>query len=79
MSGMSGIATPIEASGAFLLFLWAVGMWAAVGALHIANRRRRAWVYGTTVALCVVSSMRRNSIPAISANSSMCSAVSERL
>jgi hypothetical protein len=54
MTGMSGMAMPIETAGAFLLFLWAVGMWVAVGALHIANRTRRTWVYGATSALIVI-------------------------
>jgi hypothetical protein len=48
MSGMNGMGTSIETAGAFLLFLWAVGMWAAVAALHVANRKQRAWVYGAT-------------------------------
>ncbi|HEX5404602.1 MAG TPA: DUF6008 family protein [Pseudonocardiaceae bacterium] len=52
MAGMSGMG--IDAAGAFLLFLWAVGMWVAVGALHIANRRRRTWVYGATVSVIVL-------------------------
>ncbi|HKN98637.1 MAG TPA: DUF6008 family protein [Pseudonocardiaceae bacterium] len=44
----------VDTSGALLLFLWAVGMWAAVAALHVANRRRRAWVYGATTSVIVL-------------------------
>lgn len=47
---MTGMAS-IGGSGAVLLLLWAIGMWVAVGTLHVANRRRRAWVYGATVAV----------------------------
>ncbi|HEX5116328.1 MAG TPA: DUF6008 family protein [Pseudonocardiaceae bacterium] len=50
---MSGMAS-IDTAGAALLLLWAVGMWAAVAALHIANRRRRAWVYGATSSVIVL-------------------------
>jgi hypothetical protein len=50
MSGMSSFDT----TGAVFLFLWAVGMWVAVGALHVANRGRRAWVYGATGAVIVI-------------------------
>ncbi|HEX3649973.1 MAG TPA: DUF6008 family protein [Pseudonocardiaceae bacterium] len=42
-------AMAVDTSGALLLFLWAVGMWAAVGALFLANRGRRAWVYGSAI------------------------------
>jgi NADH:ubiquinone oxidoreductase subunit 6 (subunit J) len=47
MAGMSGVGS-LDSAGAVFLLLWAVGMWVAVGALHIANRRRRAWVFGAT-------------------------------
>lgn len=53
MSGMSGMGS-LDSAGALLLFLWAVGMWVAVGALHIANRRRRAWVYGAASAVIML-------------------------
>ncbi|HEX5403031.1 MAG TPA: DUF6008 family protein [Pseudonocardiaceae bacterium] len=48
------MASSIDTAGALLLLLWAVGMWLAVGALHITNRRRRAWVYGATSAVIVL-------------------------
>ncbi|HEY1571955.1 MAG TPA: DUF6008 family protein [Pseudonocardiaceae bacterium] len=51
---MSGMASSIDTAGAVFLLLWAVGMWLAVGALHIANRTRRAWVYGAASSVIVL-------------------------
>jgi Family of unknown function (DUF6008) len=54
MSGMSGMTSSIDTVGAVFLLLWAVGMWVAVAALHLANRRQRPWVYGVTGVVIVV-------------------------
>jgi Family of unknown function (DUF6008) len=51
---MNGMGSSIDIAGAALLFLWAVAMWVAVGALHLANRRRRTWVYGATGTVIVL-------------------------
>jgi hypothetical protein len=54
MAGMSGMTSSLDTAGAVFLLLWAVAMWVAVGVLHLANRRRRAWVYGATGAVIVI-------------------------
>lgn len=51
---MAGMSSTLDSTGALFLLLWAVGMWLAVGALHIANRRRRAWLYGATSAVIML-------------------------
>lgn len=51
---MGGMASAIDVSGAVLLLLWAVAMWVAVGALRVANRRQRPWVYSVTGVVIVL-------------------------
>lgn len=51
---MAGMSSILDGTGALFLLLWAVAMWAAVGALRIANRKRRAWVYGATSSVIVL-------------------------
>jgi uncharacterized protein DUF6008 len=51
---MAGMGSTLDTTGALFLLLWAVGMWLGVGALHIANRRRRAWVYGATSSVIIL-------------------------
>ncbi|HEY1575372.1 MAG TPA: DUF6008 family protein [Pseudonocardiaceae bacterium] len=48
------MASSVGTAGAVLLLLWAVAMWVAVGALHIANRKCRAWVYGATSSVIIL-------------------------
>lgn len=54
MAGMGVHASAIDIAGAVLLLLWAVAMWVAIGALRIASRTKRRWVYGATGAVIVL-------------------------